>query len=40
MKELELTTKDAVNYLKENVKTHDTHCQITFQNYEFTLDPC
>lgn len=23
MKELELTTKDAVNYLKENVKIHD-----------------
>ena len=23
MKELELTTKDAVNYLKENVKMHD-----------------
>jgi hypothetical protein len=23
MKEIELTTKDAVNYLKENVKIHD-----------------
>ncbi|MBQ2832802.1 DUF2097 domain-containing protein [Methanobrevibacter sp.] len=23
MKELELTTKDAINYLKENVKIHD-----------------
>ena len=29
MKQLELTTKDAVNYLKENVKIHD-NIQISY----------